>query len=57
MGMFEGEGCLQVMTPFFTSHRVRRAPLVRLAVMGYRVLWGFLVLLDPQEWQERMETR
>lgn len=57
MGMFEGEGHLQVMTPFFTSHRVRRAPLVRLAVMEYRVLWGFLVLLDPQEWQERTETR
>lgn len=37
--------------------RVRRAPLVLLAVMGYRVLWGFLVLLDPQAWQERMEIR
>lgn len=37
--------------------RVRRAPLVQLAVMGFRVRWGFLVLLDPQVWQERMETR
>jgi len=25
--------------------------------MGYRVLWGSLVLLDPRVWQERMETR
>lgn len=45
------------MTPFFFSYRVRRAPLVQLAEMGCRVLWGFLVLLDPQAWQERMETR
>lgn len=55
--MFEGEGCLQVVTLLFTFHRVRRAPLVPLAVMGCRVLWGFLVLLDLQVWQERMETR
>lgn len=48
MRVFEGEGRFQAMTPFFTSYRVRRAPLVLLAVMGYRVLWGFLVLLDPQ---------
>lgn len=57
MRVFEGEGHFQVMTPFFASYRVRRAPLVLLAVMGYRVLWGFLVLLDPQAWQERMEIR
>lgn len=37
--------------------RVRRAPLVQLAEMGCRVLWGSLVLLDPRVWQERMETR
>lgn len=45
------------MTPFFISYRVRRAPLVQLAEMGSRALWGFLVLLDPRAWQERMETR
>ena len=45
------------MTPFFISYRVRRVPLVQLAEMGCRALWGFLVPLDPQAWQERMETR
>lgn len=57
VGVFEGEGRLQVMTPLCTSHRVRRAPLVRLAAMGCRVRWGCLVLLDPRAWQERTETR
>lgn len=37
--------------------RVRKAPLVQLAEMGYRVPWGSLALLDPRAWQERMETR
>lgn len=39
------------------ASRVRRALLVPLAVMGCRVLWGFLVRRDPQVWLERMETR
>lgn len=37
--------------------RARRAPLVRLAVMGCRVPWGFLALPGPRAWRERMETR
>lgn len=53
----EGECCLRVMTSFFISYRVRKAPLVQLAEMGYRVPWGSLALLDPRAWQERMETR
>lgn len=39
------------------ASRGRKAPSVLLAAMGCRVQWGFLVLLDPQAWQERMETR
>lgn len=57
MGVFEGEGHIPAVTPSFIFHRGRRAPLALLAVMGYRVLWGFLVLLDPRVWLERMETR
>lgn len=53
----EGEGYLRVMTSFFIFYRVRKAPLVQLAEMGYRVPWGSLALLDPRAWQERMETR
>lgn len=56
MGGCEGEGRLQV-TLLLTSHRVRRAPLVLLAAMGCRGPWGFLVLLAPRVWPERMETR
>lgn len=57
VGVFEGDSHLWVMTPSFISHRVRRAPSVRLAAMGCRVPWGFLALLAPRAWQERMETR
>lgn len=39
------------------ASRVRRAPLVLLAEMGCRALWGFLVLRARQVWLERMETR
>lgn len=55
--VFEGEAHLHLTPPFFSPCRVRRAPLVLLAAMGCRVLWGFLVLLDPRAWQERMEIR
>lgn len=57
LGTFEGEGRLRFTTPFSITHRGRKAPSVLLAAMGCRVQWGFLVLLDPQAWQERMETR
>lgn len=50
--------CLRVrLHPSLVPCRVRRALLVPLAVMGCRVLWGFLVQRDPQVWLERMETR
>lgn len=37
--------------------RVRKVPLAQLAGMVSKGLWGYLVLLAPQVWQEKMETR
>lgn len=41
----------------FFPLRVRKAPLVLLVVMECRVLWVSQDLLDPLEYQEKMETR